>query len=148
MFQVENNNNIDLIQNLINHKDNWFPQDLLDKKLKQPKSKKNDFTREELKQIKGLWIPKEEFSFNYALQVIELVQFFEDDFIQNIYEYIKKGKKLNNHKYICQHWALSRGMPNTDETKDYYTALNNAKGITNKMKNFINEQLQEIEESR
>jgi len=142
MFQVENNNNIELIQDLISKKKHFFPQKLLDKKLSQPKKQKYLLTTAERKQIKGLWIPKEEFSFNYSLQVIELGHFFEKNFILKIHDYIKKGKKMNDHKYICQHWALSRGVPNPDETKNYYNALDNAKIVTDDMRDSITQQFQ------
>ncbi len=141
MLQVENDNNIKLIQDLISKKKHFFPQDLLDKKLSQPKKQKYILTPAEHKKIKGLWIPKEEFSFNYALQVIELGHFFQENFILKIHDYINKGKKMNDHKYICQHWALSRGVPNPDETNNYYKALDNVKKVTDEMKDFVDREL-------
>jgi len=49
---------------------------------------------------------------------------------------------LNKQKENCQQWALSRGIPNPDETNNYYTALDDAKEITDKMKKLITVQLE------
>lgn len=144
-FSVTNNYNIKLIENLIKHKKNWFPQDLLDKKLNQPANQKYRLTPAERKQIKGLWIPKDDFIYEYAVHVLDISHHLDDEFVEEIINYVTTGRKLNKQKENCQHWALSRGAPNPDETKDYYTALDNAKVVTNKMKDLINKQIQKVE---
>ena len=147
-FSITNEHNIKLIQNLIKHKNNWFPQKLLDKKLKQPKSQKYKLTLGELKQIKGLWIPKENFFYDYAVHLLDISQHLDNIFVEKIIEYVNVGRKLNEHKENCQHWALNRGVPNPDETNSYYTALNKAKEITDEMKDMINQQIQEIKSKK
>jgi len=143
-FSITNTHNIKLIQNLIDHKDNWFPQELLDKKLSQPKPQKYKLTPTEVKLIKGLWIPKEIFFFEYAVHLLDISQHLDDIFVEKIMKYVNLGRELNQHKEICQHWALSRGVPNPDVTKNYYDALDKAKEIADEMKDLINQQIQII----
>jgi len=144
MFQEENNSNIEFIDLLIKRKENYFPPKLLEKKLKQPKAQKFNFTPAELEQIAdgGLWIPKGAFSYNYALQVIELAHHLDDSFINGVRNYIKTGEHLNVCKDTCHQWAIVRGVPNPSETNNYYDALDNVKKVTDKMKEMITAQLE------
>lgn len=53
---------------------------------------------------------------------------------------------MNDNKYIWQYWALSRGVPNPDETNNYYKALNNVKEVTDEVRKLITQQIQNFEE--
>jgi hypothetical protein len=144
-FRITNDYNKKLIQNLINHKDNWFPQRLLDKKLKQSVKQKYILTSGEIKQIKGLWIPKEDFFFEYAINLLDISHHLDVGFINKIMIYVKEGKKLNLHKETCQQWALTRGLPNPDETRNYYNSLDVCKKIVDEMSDLISQQEKKYE---
>jgi|GEM_PF-1779949 len=147
MFKEENISNIKLIEELIKRKDNFFPPDLLVKKLTQEKEKKYNYTPQEWKRIAegGLWIPKDEFSYDYALRVVEIAHQFNDSFIQEIKEYITKGRQLNARKDFCQQWIISRGNANPDETQNYYSSLDNAKDVCKKMEKLLENEIQNKE---
>ena len=125
----------------------FYPESLLNKKLKQSPPQKYKFNQEELNILSkaGVWIPKEKFSYESALHVLEISYQLEDTFVKKVKDYIKCGKKLNVHKDFCQQWILSRnGIPNPDETSNYYHSLDNAKNNTLKMRKFINVQLEKF----
>jgi hypothetical protein len=143
MFQEENKSNIDLIEKLIKRKDKFYPPDLLGKKLKQNREEKYNYTDEEWEIIKkgGLWIHKDNFSYDYALRVLEIGHYFNPSFITEIRRYIEIGKHLNAQKDFCQQWLVSRGTANPDETHSYYNALDKAKKVTTKMKELLEKSL-------
>lgn len=145
MFKEENMSNIDLIDNLIGKKDNFYSQQLLDKKLKQKPSEKYIPTPEEQRILHkgGLWIPKDDFSYNYAFQVIEIGHHFDNKFIKEIKKYIEDGRHLNAHKDFCQLWIIARRNANPDEVKNYFNALDKAKESSTNMMKLIDEQTKE-----
>ena len=139
MIKEENESNLDLIKRLIERREKLYPPDLLAKKLKQKPKLKYSLLPEERKQIEkgGMWIQKENCSYYYALQVVELSHYFDDNFIETIKNYIDELRKLNSQKEFMQFWMVSRGNLNPDEVKDLYTAIDKAFEITKKMKKII-----------
>jgi len=125
----ENKYNIELIKELIERKENFVPPDILEKQLKRKGLNKYIPTDQENIIIAkgGLWIPKDNFSYENAFQLFGFSNMLGKKFRNQIAEYIDKGKRLNSTKDLCQQWRISRGSYNQDETKDYYNALDNAK---------------------
>ena len=145
MFKEENNSNISLINDLIKKKEKYYPEKLLKKKLRQKPPKKYQFTQEEIEILSkaGVWIPKAKISYDSALHVLEIAHHLDDNFITNVREYIEGGKELNVHKDFCQQWIIARnGIPNPDETWNYYKSLDNAKKIITKIKKSIKNELE------
>lgn len=159
-FKEENQSNLNLINKLIGGKDHYLPQHILDSKMKIKKEDKNkklkpgeiprylQYTPEEQGEIiEGrMWIPKDELSYDYALQVIDISHYAtKEEFIEKIREYVDAGKQLNVQKNFCQTWILTRPYqpPNPDEAKNYYTRLDNAKEICEKMAKVIDSELKE-----
>jgi hypothetical protein len=150
MLKEENDANIQLINDLIQKKEHFYPEHLLNKKLKQSPPEKYKLTLDELKILSkaGVWIPKEKFSYDSALHVLEIAYQLDDNFIEKVREYIRVGKKLNVYKDFCQQWILTRnGIPNPDETYNYYNSLDDAKKTTVLMKNLLKKELKRFETS-
>lgn len=112
-----------------------LPEDVLNAQMQRKGRSRYTPTKKELEKIQkaGLWIPKEEFSYSYALQVIEIGQLLEKKFIEKIKEYIISGRKLNVHKDFCQQWIIARKNINPDED------------ISLKMKKMIDKELKKYQ---
>jgi uncharacterized protein YqgQ len=146
MFQQENETNIILIKELIEKKENFIPTEVLNAQLKRKGKEKFIPTLAEQKKIAkgGLWIPKDEFSYDYALQVIEISHLLNENLIDKIKDYVRRGKKLNTRKDFCQQWIIARGNANPDEIHNYYQSLDEAENICKEMNNFLISELERL----
>lgn len=157
-LQEENKENIDLITRLIERKPQYLPVSILEEKMrikKEDKGKKLElgevprylkFTEKDIEEIrknKGVWIPKENFSYANAIQLKEISHYFDNNFIKKVNEYIKKGKELNLQKEYCQFRILTRPteIPNPDEAQSYYSKLDIAKNVCIKMEKELSREL-------
>jgi hypothetical protein len=124
-----------------------IPKDVLDAQMKRKGDDKYIPTKEELVKIKdaGLWIPKDNFSYNYALQIIEVGHLLDKNYIDRIREYISNGRKLNFQKEFCQQWIVTRGNINPDEAKSYFNLLYKTKEMLMKMKKAIDKELKKYQ---
>lgn len=140
MIKLENESNLELLEKLKVRREELYPPELMDKKLKQPYKLKHSFTPEELKQIlKGkVWIQKQHCLYHFALQVVEIGHYFDNTFIETIKEYAKKLDYLNTQKDFIQWWIIVRGFRlNVGEIKNLYVAIDEAMEITKKIKAMV-----------
>jgi hypothetical protein len=144
-FKSENDLNLQLIDKLIAGDVHYLPRRILTIKLGQNPSQKFQYTSDEIREIVrgGMHIPKENFSYDYCLQVIDIGHYLDRTFIDTIKEYIEVGKKLNQQKDFCQQWIIARSgiPPNPDEANNYYSKLDIAKTKCEEMKTLIEEKL-------
>ena len=92
-----------------------------------------------------MWIPKENFSYDSALQIEDIGYLLDKNFLEHLKKYIETAKELNQQKDYCQSWIISRGTPPTiDETNNYYTKLDKAKGKCEEMDKLIDNELKKF----
>jgi len=140
-FKEENNTNIELIKKLIVGDVHYVPRDILARKLKEKKPEKYRYSVEDANIIRegGMWIKKDNFSYDFALQVVGIGHMLDDNFVNQVKEYINSGKSLNQQKDFVQSWILSRPtqLPNPDEASSYYNKLDDVKEKCEEMKKLI-----------
>lgn len=147
-LKEENKSNIQLVNKLIAGDVHYVPRDILARKKKENKPQKYHYSDEDAKRIHdgGMWIPKEEFSYDIALQVESISHMLDGKFIDQVKEYIDVGKSLNQQKDFVQNWILSRPhqLPNLDEAHNYYTRLDLAKNKCEEIGKLIDSELKKF----
>jgi hypothetical protein len=123
----------------------YLPRRILAIKLSLSPPQKFQYTPDELREIErgGMYILKDNFSYDYSLHVVNIGHYLDRIFIDKIKEYIDVGKQLNQQKDFCQQWIISRPTigPNPDEANSYYSKLDLAKTKCEEMKTLIEEKL-------
>jgi len=111
-FNNENDLNITIIDDLVNSK-----EDLLSRGSLNPN----------------------QFSYDYALQIISIGHLLDQNFIANVENYIKVGKELNVWKNIQVEGVISRGGFNQGNTEKYFSVLEETSQICRNMKKDLEE---------
>jgi len=144
-FKRENDLNLQLVDKLIAGDIHYLPRPILIIKLGQSPSQKFEYTYEQQREIErgGMYIQKDNFSYDYSLQVVGIGHYLDKIFIDKIKEYIEVGKQLNQQKDFCQNWIIARPTmgPNPDEVNNYYSILDKAKVKCEEMKSLIEKEL-------
>lgn len=78
-------------------------------------------SKDELK-LKGSLNP-DQFSYDYALQIIQVGHLFPIDFIDSVEDYIVKCKRLNAWKELQMQWILSKGKLHQGNVDHYFELL-------------------------
>lgn len=130
-FRKEFNENILLIYKLITEKNNWVPEEIVNRAVSEGRT---IFTEKE-KNGMQLSMAQSNFSYDYALQMLSIGHLIDYPFIQKVEKYIKLGKELNQFKNLENQWALSHGYTHPTNTKQYYDILINMKNICDDLKN-------------
>jgi hypothetical protein len=148
-FNSENSSNLMLTDKLIQGKWHYLPQHILERKLELARQQNPawlTYSNEELAEIQrgGMYIDKDEFTYNFALQIMNLSHLLiNKDFSNKIVEYINIGRKLNLQKNFCQTWIVARPTqpPNPSEANNYYTLLDQVRKYCQEMQTLILQEL-------
>ena len=141
-FFGEYKRNLDLINGLIASKNKLFPEDIIDRMLKEQRYHFLNEEKERINKSKDegkLMLNPNIFCYDYALQLVNVGHLFDPNFIEKIESYIIRGKELNEWKILAKEWSVIRGAVNPGNTKCYFDSLTKTKKKCLDMEKDINE---------